>query len=618
MKNHTNTSHDPVTSGRRNQTVHTADRKRGVKYESDRLITKHVQENGIYYASDERGLSDSGEDELDDDGLSKKKRLRKQANAFRRSEATAEEIAEDAVSASPAKPKQVRLNHSDENAGITSEGSFGRKAAAIAGAPIKHYLRHEAEEYDKDNAALDSAKAGIETGRFVDNTVRRQNSHSSSGSQKLTEHTEKNAAELEKQKKDQIRFQRKKKQHRAAIDEKRGTASAASGNISDSIRHLLNRPAKAQKPEQSFFSEHKGFLIFLGIGGLLFLLLTVALTGVTSIFQSGGTSIVGTSYLSSDSAIYAVEEELCRLEDSLDTQINSFEKKHPGYDEYVYQVDEIEHNPYQLVSYLQTKYGEFECTDAIKAEIKRLFESQYVISVSEKTETRTRTEPVTKTRSVYDESTGKYRTETYTVNEEVKYEYRICYCVLTNKGFDLTARNNMSSDQAEWYTVLNMTYGNRDYLFDTDSIGSSITPGAKYDIPPEALSDEKFAAIIREAEKYLGYPYVLGGKSPKTSFDCSGFVCWVLNHCDNGWNVGNKRAKELCSMCIYVSPSEARPGDLIFFEKTYETSGASHVGIYVGNGMMLHCGNPIKYSSINTRYFKEHFLCFGRLPFYDD
>ena len=612
-----NSHEKTVTGSRKGQTIHTGDRKRSVRYESDRLITKHVQENGIYYASDERGLSDDGDDELDDDSLGIKSRQRKQADAFRRTETGS--IAKGDAAVPSAKQRRSRLNHSDEGNGFAANmGSFGKKAVSVAAAPIKHYLRHEAEEYDSDNAALDAVSSGASSAKLIDSTVHKMNSRGSSGSNKLTEHTEENAAELEKRKKDQIRSQQKKKQHRAAIDNKRKAASSASESIADSIRRFLHRPAKAQKPEQGFFSEHKGIFIFLGIGALLFLMLAISLTGITSVFQGSGTSLVGTSYLSSDADIYAAEKEMCNLEDSLNAQINSFEKKHPGYDEYVYQIDEIEHNPYQLISYLQGKFGEFECDKAVKKEIKRLFESQYIISISEKTETRTRMEPVSKTRSVYDDATGKWRTEKYTTEEEVAYEYRICYCVLTNRDFDLTARGNMTADETEWYMLLNMTYGNRDYLFDKNSIGAGITPGAKYDIPPEALSDEKFAAIIREAEKYLGYPYVLGGKSPRTSFDCSGFVCWVLNHCDNNWNVGSKRAKDLCRMCIYVSPSEARPGDLIFFEKTYETSGASHVGIYVGNGMMLHCGNPIKYSSINTRYFKEHFLCFGRLPFYDN
>jgi hypothetical protein len=186
---------------------------------------------------------------------------------------------------------------------------------------------------------------------------------------------------------------------------------------------------------------------------------------------------------------------------------------------------------------------------------------------------------------------------------------------LTNKGLDAVLRSRMTEKEQEQYDLYNTYYGNRDYLFDTNTLlyTGSGSDGFGYDIPSEALSDKKFANMIQEAEKYLGYPYVWGGASPSTSFDCSGFVCWVINNCGNGWNVGRLTAEGLRSACSYVSPSEAKPGDLIFFQKTYNTSGASHVGIYVGNGMMIHCGSPIKYSSIETSYWQEHFLAFGRI-----
>jgi cell wall-associated NlpC family hydrolase len=173
----------------------------------------------------------------------------------------------------------------------------------------------------------------------------------------------------------------------------------------------------------------------------------------------------------------------------------------------------------------------------------------------------------------------------------------------------------MTAKEQEQYDQYNAYYGNRSYLFDVNSLpyAGTGTDGFGYDIPAEALSDQKFANMIQEAEKYLGYPYVWGGASPSTSFDCSGFVCWVINNCGNGWNVGRLTADGLRSACSYVSPSEAQPGDLIFFEKTYNTTGASHVGIYVGNGMMIHCGSPIKYTSIETSYWQEHFLAFGRI-----
>ena len=203
--------------------------------------------------------------------------------------------------------------------------------------------------------------------------------------------------------------------------------------------------------------------------------------------------------------------------------------------------------------------------------------------------------------------------------------------LLKNKGFDTIARKNMDRKQTGRYDAYNLTYGNRPELFGagsptysggtTGSIGSggsggtggSSGGGFRYDIPEEALSDEKFARMIAEAEKYLGMPYVWGGSSPSTSFDCSGFVCWVINNCGNGWNVGRTTANGLRGKCSYVSPANAQPGDLIFFEKTYNTVGASHVGIYVGNGMMIHCGDPISYTSINSTYWQNHFLGFGRI-----
>ena len=190
---------------------------------------------------------------------------------------------------------------------------------------------------------------------------------------------------------------------------------------------------------------------------------------------------------------------------------------------------------------------------------------------------------------------------------------RVLTVTLTNAGFDAVARANLDEEEMILYNALNRTFGNRNYLFDISTLPSG-GDGMSYDIPPEALSDQRFANMIREAEKYLGYPYVWGGASPSTSFDCSGYVSWVINNCGNGWNVGRLTAEGLRSVCTYVSPDQAKPGDLIFFEKTYNTAGASHVGIYVGNGMMIHCGDPIHYSSINTSYWQQHFLCFGRLP----
>ena len=322
-------------------------------------------------------------------------------------------------------------------------------------------------------------------------------------------------------------------------------------------------------------------------------------------------------------------EDYLELEKKLDEQIRQMESTHPGYDEYRYQLDEIGHDPYQLISHLTAVYEQFT-RGQVKPVIKSLFEQQYLLKVWETIEIRTRMETRVGIRPTID-AFGNVSMETYTYQEEVEYEYKILNVLLKNKGFDTIARKNMDRKQTGRYDAYNLTYGNRPELFGagsptysggtTGSIGSGSSGGTggssgggfRYDIPEEALSDEKFARMIAEAEKYLGMPYVWGGSSPSTSFDCSGFVCWVINNCGNGWNVGRTTANGLRGKCSYVSPANAQPGDLIFFEKTYNTVGASHVGIYVGNGMMIHCGDPISYTSINSTYWQNHFLGFGRI-----
>ena len=248
--------------------------------------------------------------------------------------------------------------------------------------------------------------------------------------------------------------------------------------------------------------------------------------------------------------------------------------------------------------------------------MRSLFDRQYELKLEEKVEIRYRTETRTGTTTSTDPETGEVTEEEYEYEVEVPYEYYILNVTLTNKnlGHVITESGSMNEDQAERYAILLQTKGNKEYLFADDPYVTTSSEYLKYDIPGEALTDERFANMIREAEKYLGYPYVWGGSSPSTSFDCSGFVSWVINHCGNGWNVGRLTASGLMNHCSIIRPSEAKPGDLIFFQGTYNTSGASHVGIYVGNGMMIHCGNPISYASINTSYWQQHFYCYGRIP----
>ena len=272
-----------------------------------------------------------------------------------------------------------------------------------------------------------------------------------------------------------------------------------------------------------------------------------------------------------------------------------------GYDEYRYDLDEINHNPYELAAYLTVKFEDYT-RDEVQATLQWLFEQQYELTLTEVVEIRTRTTSST------DPETGE------TTTEEEDYEYYILNVKLRNKGLNSVISNSgLSEDDMERYRILLQTRGNRPDIFGNDIYA---TPGGEYtdyDIPGEALTDTRFANMIREAEKYLGYPYVWGGSSPSTSFDCSGFVSYVINHCGNGWSVGRLTANGLMGVCDIIPKSSAKPGDLIFFQGTYDTSGASHVGIYVGNGMMIHCGNPISYASIESNYWQQHFYCFGRI-----
>ena len=252
--------------------------------------------------------------------------------------------------------------------------------------------------------------------------------------------------------------------------------------------------------------------------------------------------------------------------------------------------------------------------DEVQDSLQELFDLQYSLTLEEETETRTKTETRTGTKEVVDPETGETRQEEYEYEVEVEYEYKILNVKLKNNGLGSAINQlGLTDEQKDRYRLLLDTKGNRSYLFEDDIYANSTGEYLDYDIPGEALTDEKFANMIKEAEKYLGYPYVWGGSSPETSFDCSGFVSWVINHSNNGWNVGRLGANGLKNICDIIRPSEVKPGDLIFFQGTYDTTGASHVGIYVGKGMMIHCGNPISYAHVNSSYWQEHFYCYGRL-----
>ena len=388
----------------------------------------------------------------------------------------------------------------------------------------------------------------------------------------------------------------------AAENTASGTAKAAQGTVSITEKAF------------QFVQSHSHIIIGIAAVGLLVLVIAGSVSSCSVLINGGGNVVLGTSYTAEDEDLKGAETDYTKLEDKLRKQIDRIETDHPGYDEYRYNLAEIGHNPYELASLLTVEFENYTRSQ-VQARLQSIFEAQYELKLEEKVEIRTRKE--TRVGYRYNPITGTGHTYTYQVT--VQYEYKILNVTLLNRGVDYVARNSgLTDDQLQRYEVTLECRGNRDDLFagiafaTPDGAGSS-GEYQDYDIPGEALTDEKFRKMITEAEKYLGYPYVWGGSSPSTSFDCSGFVSWVINHCGNGWNVGRQTANGLMGKCDIIPKSEAKPGDLIFFQKTYNTSGASHVGIYVGNGMMIHCGSPISYASIETSYWRQHYYCMGRI-----
>lgn len=624
------------------------------------------------------------------------------------------------------KKKVSRLSFDDEGSAMAKGPEMGvaRKAASGAATVASGYAHGKVHDAEQDNTGVEAvhkselaAEEAARSLRYVQNRRKKKASYSVRLKQKdvveaatgrlrfgMPEGVKdtgaaagRAAAEVEASKKSMIkRFWQKRRYKEAYAAAKEGKKIAETAKATQTVT------AKARKVAKEIFRRNSGLILGIGVFALLFALMATSLSSCSALFQGGGTTIIGTTYASTDEEIYAVENAYSALEEALNAQINSMESRHDGYDEYRYQVDEISHNPYHLISYFTVKYGEFTY-EQVKDELEEIFREQYGISTQSQRETVTETRTVRVGESLGQVVTsgycncsiccgqwsggptasGAYPTASHTIAVDasspfvpmgtkvimngVEYvvedtgnfarygvQFDVYYgdhasasahghqtweayiaddngdrevqvtstqevnrlnVTLSNHSLDAVLRNRLNEEAEKRYDLYNTTYGNRNYLFDLNSLPSYGGGGGfGYQIPAEALSDERFARMIREAEKYLGYPYVWGGASPSTSFDCSGFVSWVINNCGNGWNVGRQTADGLRSCCARVSPSQAKPGDLIFFQGTYQTSGASHVGIYVGNGMMIHCGNPIQYTSIESAYWQQHFMAFGRLP----
>ena len=614
--------------------------------------------------------------------------------------------------------KVSRLSFGDEGDGMVHGAGIGIRnpASAVKDAAVTaaHWKTHEEED---ENAAVEGAHRAELVGEslarksiYMRERLKGRREESRRLKESVLDEAERSRLifetaygneakdavkrEAEKKKKSALQklFQKKRyqKQYQAARQSKKVKDAA--------ITSAQKFTEKAKDAVKMVAAQNRGIFATVAVFALIFVLIAASFTSCTASLQGASSAIISTSYSSTDEDIYAAENAYRALEEALNTQINQMESTHPDYDEYRYQIDEIGHNPYQLISYLTVKYGGFTY-DEVAEEIKEIFRQQYGITTDSTRETVTETKTVRVGESLglvvtsgycncpiccgqwsggptasgamptanhtiavdaanpfvpigthvvmngveyvvedtgafarygvqfdvyYDNHAaasahGHQTWEAYIAdsngNQEVQVtttkEVNRLDVTMTNHSLDAVLRSRMTKEEQERYDAYNKYYGNRDYLFDLNSIptGSS---GFGYDIPADALSDPQFAKMIQEAEKYLGVPYVWGGYSP-SGFDCSGFVSWVINNCGNGWNVGRCTADELRSHCSQVSLSEAKPGDLIFFQGTYDTPGASHVGIYVGNNMMIHCGKPVQYTSIASAYWQEHFMAFGRL-----
>ena len=462
---------------------------------------------------------------------------------------------------------------SDDNAGVQAANEGMIEAERAASAVESHYY---------------SSK--LKTSAQVEKLTGKEAEKAAEG---VKEATSKAAHEAQKQAVKKVYAAEKREAEKKVAEGVKDGAKKAGRSIADMAR-------KAIDTIKEFAVSHPGIAAVIAIVMVVVTLIAGTLSTTSVMMPNGGGTIVTTSYTAEDAEILGANEDYVAMQQLLVAEIRNTPRNHPGYDEYQYDLDEVGHNPYHLTSYL-TALREMYLRGEVSVDLQELFDLQYQLTYEEVIETRTRTET--------DPDTGE--------EVEVEYEYKILIVHLRNKGTDAAVRESgLTADELERYEILNETKGNREYLFAGNIyvIGNEadgLTEG--YRVPGEALSDQRFAAMIAEAEKYLGMEYVWAGSSPDTGFDCSGFVCWVINHSGNG-NVGRTSAEGLRQATSYVSRDDAKPGDLIFFQGTYGNGlGASHVGIYVGNGMMIHCGNPISYASIENTYWQNHFLGFGRL-----
>ena len=507
----------------------------------------------------------------------------------------------------------------------------GRKAArknAVVSGEIRHQLNEANEDQNAGGDAINAGSQVVENGIYSIKKKGGKSADANGYSVKLhrSKHGEtqggtgaKNATVAEG---DAVKHQAQKNlmkkeiQKQAFKERARETANASGGFMKRFVDKAEDMAGRLAEMVAEFIEEHPlGFLI---AGAVLIIVLVISgsLSSCSLMAGGGSNSILATSFTAQDADIVAVEGDYVSLETDLQNTVNRIETDHPGYDEYQYDLSEIAHNPFELAALLTVLYEDYTESE-VQSMLQTIRDYQYTLTLTQVVETRTRTEERTGTRTIH-HADGTTTTEEYTYEVEVEYDYYILKTKLTNNGIQAAVNAlGLTEEQLQRYAVILEMRGNKPDIFGDNPYAN---PGVSeeyqdYDVPAEYLTDQQFANMLNEAEKYLGYPYVWGGSSPSTSFDCSGFVSYVINNCGNGWNYGRLTANGWKNTTARVNASDVKPGDLIFFQGTYDTSGASHVGIVVdpANKIMIHCGNPIQYASYDSNYWRQHFYCYGRI-----
>ena len=506
----------------------------------------------------------------------------------------------------------------------------GRKAARknVVSGEIRHQLNEANEDQNAGGDAINAGSQVVENGIYSIKKKGGKSADANGYSVKLhrSKHGEtqggtgaKNATVAEG---DAVKHQAQKNlmkkeiQKQAFKERARETANASGGFMKRFVDKAEDMAGRLAEMVAEFIEEHPlGFLI---AGAVLIIVLVISgsLSSCSLMAGGGSNSILATSFTAQDADIVAVEGDYVSLETDLQNTVNRIETDHPGYDEYQYDLSEIAHNPFELAALLTVLYEDYTESE-VQSMLQTIRDYQYTLTLTQVVETRTRTEERTGTRTIH-HADGTTTTEEYTYEVEVEYDYYILKTKLTNNGIQAAVNAlGLTEEQLQRYAVILEMRGNKPDIFGDNPYAN---PGVSeeyqdYDVPAEYLTDQQFANMLNEAERYLGYPYVWGGSSPSTSFDCSGFVSYVINNCGNGWNYGRLTANGWKNTTARVNTSDVKPGDLIFFQGTYDTSGASHVGIVVdpANKIMIHCGNPIQYASYDSNYWRQHFYCYGRI-----